>query len=334
MRRLTLFIPKLFGAPSFDLIPDCPSLMQIFRFSTVTSAPATFSETLFRLFDFPSTSEERPVAAVTHLIDDNSDDGAIWMRADPVHLRVARDAVVLLDETSFRLEKRETLCFAASLQEIFAEHAIVLQTPTDYRWYLKLTDRPHINMVPIHDVVGDDIRHHRCSGDDRLVWERLATSVQMCLHDCPINQSRELRGELPINGLWMWGMGSLPPSASPVWSCVFSDDVITRGLSAHCHLSHAKLPENINTVIEQTASDGQVLAVITSGMKHVQYLNQKKWCDFICDLEGAWFATIWRLIKHRELDELMVLTGTHRLRLKPLSLLKRWRRQHTFTYYR
>ncbi len=336
MRTLTLLIPGLLGVASFEHTPDVPALARLFRFGTIAPSPSAFSETIFRLFGFPATPDDRPVAAATYLVDDGDAHDGIWMRADPVHLRAERDAVVLLDDTSFHLERHEALLFVAGLQEIFAEQSIELQVPANhYRWYLKLKDRLRIKTVPIHDTVGDDIRRHRCGGRDRMVWERLVTAVQMSLHDSPVNHAREARGELPINGVWMWGMGSLPsPVSPPVWSRVFGDDATAQGLAIHCRIPHDELPTDAAAVIEQTTADERVLVVITFGLRHTQYLDQTGWQDFIRYLDSEWFAALWRLIKCGELHELTVLTGLYKLTIGPSSLMKIWRRRRSLAAYR
>jgi hypothetical protein len=51
-------------------------------------------------------------------------------------------------------------------------------------------------------------------GADRGVWLRLQSEAQMLLHDHPVNRERAARGWPPLNSLWFWGGGALPPAGA------------------------------------------------------------------------------------------------------------------------
>ena len=209
MRKLTLFIPGFFGpvsdTPSGTAL-DAPAIEKYFRFGTSRSIQTTgFTQTLFQLFGFPKQDHDYPVAAVTRLVDDDHDVNCIWMRADPVHLRPERDAVVLLDDSAFKLEKHEALILAADLQQVFTEREIELEAPTNNRWYIKLKNLPEIKTIPIHEVVGSDIDKHSANGINKILWDQLANEAQMSLHNCPLNDERELSlGETSMDRPQTW----------------------------------------------------------------------------------------------------------------------------------
>lgn len=338
MRKLTLFVPGFFGPVSETLsgiTPDVPAIKKYFRFSKSKSIQATgFTQTLFQLFGFPQQDHDYPVAAVTRLVDDDHDLEGIWMRADPVHLRPERDTVVLLDNSSFNLEKHEALIFAADLQQVFTEREIELEAPTNNRWYIKLNQLPEISTTPIHEVVGKDIDKKPAIGDNKVLWDQLSNEAQMCLHNCPLNEEREQGGELPVNGVWLWGAGELPKSKKQIWSRVFADEVTTQGLSILTGSPYGDLPDSLEALINNTEEQDNVLAVISFGLRHQQYFDHNGWQDFICYLEEEWFAEIENLIKQNELDELILLTGENELSITKSSYRKFWRRQKPFLTYR
>jgi hypothetical protein len=337
MRKLTLFVPGFFGPVSETLsgiTPDVPAIEKYFRFATSKNVQTRgFTQTLFQLFGFSKQGHDYPVAAVTRLVDDDHDLEGVWMRADPVHLRPERDAVVLLDSSAFNLEKHEALILAADLQQVFTAREIELEAPANNRWYIKLKQLPEIRTTPIHEVVGNDIDKNSAIGDSKVLWDQLSNEAQMSLHNCPLNEEREQSGELPVNGLWLWGAGELPKSRKQVWSRVFGDEVTAQGLSILTGSTYADLPDSLEDLVYQSEEREDILAVISFGLRHKQYFDHNGWQDFIGYLEEEWFAQIENLIKQNELNELILLTGENKLSITKSSYKKIWRRQKPFLTY-
>lgn len=341
MRKLTLFIPGLFGPDSDTLpglTPKLPAIENHFRFGSIKNfRTGGFTDSLFQLFGFPKSKRDYPVAAVTRLVDDDHELDGFWLRADPVHLRAERDAVVLMDDSAFNLEKHEALILAADLQQVFTDRDIELQAPANIRWYIKLNYRPEIKTTSIHEVVGNDIHQNLSVGKDKTLWDQIINEAQMSLHNCPLNDAREQRGELPVNGVWLWGAGKLPdPAKVPdkVWTCVFADEITTQGLSILTGSPYKDLPDSIDAVMSQSKIQDNILVVISFGLRHQQYFDPQGWQDFITYLEQEWFVGIEDLIKQREIDELILLTGKHKLSVTRSSFMKFWRRRKSLNAYR
>lgn len=330
MRKLTLFIPGLFDHNSFhqsEYISNTTALERYLRFSSSKYVGRhRFIDTLFRLFGFAELQNDHPVAAVTRLIDNADDLDGVWMRADPVHLSAERDAVVLLDTTSFSLSRRESLIFAAELQALFAKRHIKLESPTNHRWYLKLQRLPDITTVPIHEVAGRDIREYMPVGKDKILWDQLANDIQMSLYHSELNKERQQRGNFPVNGLWMWGPGSLPKAPGCIWSNVFGDEITTYGLSVLTDSAYLDLPDSMQEVVAQTNDHARVLVVISFGMQHIQYGNAEGWRDFIHYIENEWFSHVDELFRQKAFSELNLLTGQQKFVFTRFSPMKLWRR--------
>lgn len=338
MRKLTIFIPGLFGPKSKALIPvtvDAPALEKVLTFATAKNlAVAGFINNLFRIFGFSATQRDYPVAAITRLVDDEHDTAGIWMRADPVSLRAEREAVILVDDSAFELNRHEAIVLAADLQQAFADYDIELQAPTNNRWYLRLQNMPDLYTKSIHEVVGQDISHHLCAGKDKTLWDRIATDAQISLHNCPINVDRLQREQLPINGIWMWGCGPLPNTvATPVWTNTFSDEVTTCGLAKLTKVRHQQLPDSMSEVLNHSSPQDNILVVISSGLQHQQYYNLNGWQDFIGYLEDQWFTDVEYLLKQKELSQLTLLTEQHELTLSRMSFIKFWRKHKPLHVY-
>lgn len=341
MRKLTLFIPGLFGYNSNTLktvTTNTPILEKLLSFSTSKDIAMTgFINTLFQIFGFSESQQGYPVASITRLVDDDKDISGIWMRADPVSLRVEREAVILADHSVFELNQHEVSVLATDARQVFMEYGIELYTPTNNRWYLKLHDVPNICATPIHEVVGENIHNNLYVGKDKDLWNRLANNIQICLHNCSVNYERQQRAQLPINGVWIWGAGKLPKAVpQPAWSVIFSDEVTTYGLSKLTVVPHHHLPESLTTVISQSGSQDNILVVISSGIKYQQYYDLDGWKGFVGGLENRWFADVENLFKQKKISKLTLLTElSQELTITKYSFMKFWRRNSPLhSYYK
>ena len=59
--------------------------------------------------------------------------------------------------------------------------------------------------------------------------DRLASEVQMCLYDAPVNARRASAGALPVNALWFWGGGNAPQPRKRDLPMLFAADDVLRG---------------------------------------------------------------------------------------------------------
>ncbi|SMN11274.1 Regulatory protein, RpfE type [uncultured Candidatus Thioglobus sp.] len=337
MSKLSLFVPGLFGPnilPPMGQITIPPTLEKYLRFSAHHELLTnSFIRTLWHIFGCSNTQQDCPVAAVTRLVDDDQDVEGVWIRADPVYLRPDPQSITLLDNASFQLLKHEALIFAAEVQDIFTTKNMLLQAPTNNRWYIKLTESPKISTTPIHDVVGCNAGKYLPVGEDKTQWDKLSNEVQTVLHQCPLNKKREECGEFPINGLWMWGGGELPTPPKPVWTHVFSDEVTTRGLSILSGTSYYDLPSGIEDIADQITTDANVLAVLSFGLQHKQYANFEGWQDFIAYLEENWLLGIELLLKKNRVATFELITEKQIFTLTKYSFLQFWKKHKALQSY-
>ena len=104
----------------------------------------------------------------------------------------------------------------------------------------------------------------RCRVDrDASRWHRWMNEVQMALHECPVNVERERRGAVPINSVWPWGAGSLPPAPEAPVPLVqaWSDDVLVRGLARRAGIEHGATPAGAREWLSDDPRPGVHLTV-------------------------------------------------------------------------
>ena len=164
--------------------------------------PVTLEDLLCVLFGMPS-QENAPIAPISAAFDGLG--AGCWLRADPVHLRLQRDQMLLLPDTGISAAEAAAMC--ASLNEYFAGQGMEFFAPHPQRWYVRLRALPRIRTRHLSQVTGIDVRSALPTGEEAAHWHRVFNEIQMLLFAHPINESRDARGALTVNSLWFWGGG-------------------------------------------------------------------------------------------------------------------------------
>ena len=85
------------------------------------------------------------------------------------------------------------------------------------QWIVRAAASDSIDVSVEHPagLLDAPLRHHRATGADSRLWQRLTTELQMMMHASIVNTARLEQGRLPVNGIWLYG-GGLLPSATRV----------------------------------------------------------------------------------------------------------------------
>jgi len=154
-----------------------------------------------------------------------------WLRADPVYLLADRNGLILFDSETVGLEENEADCLIELLNDGLAADGITLKRGISAsRWYVSMSNVGTTWSHSPRALSGQAIEPH--SGDLRQSVElkRLMTSVQMLLHQSPVNAYRESEEKRPVNSVWLWGFGTLPLQTDKELSMVIgSDDLVAAG---------------------------------------------------------------------------------------------------------
>jgi hypothetical protein len=153
--------------------------------------------------------QDWPLAPITLQANGGQPGTDYWLRADPVHFSVMRDRIVLAGSHDLELCQAEADELAASIAAHFGAD-LSPQPLHPQRWYLRLSTTPELATTPLSRAMGCDIDPLLPRGHDASRFRSQLNELQMLLHDHPVNQTREIRGQLPINSLWLWGGGTLP----------------------------------------------------------------------------------------------------------------------------
>ena len=230
--------------------------------------------------------QDWPIAPITLAADGGAAGDAYWLRADPVHLRVMRDRIMLADSAAIDLTREEADALALTIGQHFGDDLKPLPLHPR-RWYLRYARAPQLVTTPLSAAVGRDIDPLLPQGADAMRLRAELNELQMLLHVHPVNQAREARGELPVNSLWLWG-GGHPPAVGPAPVAIYTGDFEAQAVGAFCSARVDALPARLDEKLLET--DGIVLldALTAAGQVGDAY----GWREAMRGLEQDWFAPL------------------------------------------
>jgi len=103
------------------------------RARTLSALRETLEAALMQRFGV-SRQRDWPVAPLARLGDGQEPDTAYWLCADPVHLQVDRDALILVDPRRYELAQTDADSLVSTLNLHFAAAGIDFSAPTPMRW--------------------------------------------------------------------------------------------------------------------------------------------------------------------------------------------------------
>jgi len=248
----------------------------------------------------PGASLERALAAQYRLPDtlplapfslrgDGGEPGADWwVRADPVHLKVHRDQLVLADASRLAVTAEEARDCVATLNSHFASDGITFVAPHPDRWYARTANEPRLRTTPTSEATGRGVGTLLPQGDDGAHWRRVINEAQMLLHEHPCNQARELAGRHAINSIWVWGPGRGQKTAAS-FDAVWADDPVATGMAAASGSTARPLPVSGSSLLESRRA-GRHLVVVKQPV--TAYGDLEEWRHAVEHLEHSWAAAL------------------------------------------
>ncbi len=328
MKKVHLLIADLF-LPKDVASEVCaglhlPALEKILARSKEGTAITAMSldEALCRLFGLSGDVGVAPVCASF----DGLEEG-IWMRADPVHVRLQREQVVLLPDITISPEETQQFCL--SLNAHFQNEGMMFFAPHPQRWYVKLYKQPDITTVSLSQASGNNIHGNLPKGLEARFWHQRFNEIQMLLYSHPVNENREARGELTVNSLWFWGNGVSGIPVINQFNYVCSNEVLVEILAAG-----AKLPCSKWLPAWQEEAD---LLVWTGLRAALQAGNLSAWRDALQEFETGYAQPLWKALCRGKIQQLQIdiLGGEHpkQLNLSRADCLAVWRRPKNLANY-
>jgi len=214
-----------------------------------------------------------------------------WARTDPVHLRLLREGMVLMPAAAFNLGAAEADALCASLNAHFSG-TLTLHAIRPEMWSARLDGLgAPIGRAPLA-LAGADVDRNLPGGPDAARWHALMNESQMLLHDHPVNEAREARGEPEVNSLWPWGGGPLPESAASAWQSVTADDPGALGLARLSRTRIGPASAQAAAWLAHTADAGRHLLVLEALRTPRALGDSAALGEALAALEAVWFAPL------------------------------------------
>ncbi len=235
---------------------------------------------------FAEDDAEPPLAAgaLTLLAHGGDPQGELWARADPVHLRIMRDRILLVPSAGFSIAREEAHALCDALNRHFAGR-LELLAPHPEQWCARVSEELDIETGSPLQMAGREIGLGRPG-------EALINEAQMLLHEHPVNEAREARGELPVNSIWLWGAGRAPRAARGRWHSVSADEPVSIGLARLAAARSRPLPASAEAFLERVPEDGRHLAVLDALRAPLALADADACRSRLEALEERWFAPL------------------------------------------
>lgn len=246
-----------------------------------------------------------PIAALTLLADGGSPGGDFWLLAEPVHLQLQRDRLVLADAGNLDITQEEADSLTAALNEHFADEGMNFFPTRPGRWHLRLIHPPtDMQTHSLETAIGRNIRNMLPSGTDGKRWHSLLNEIQMLLHRHPVNAAREERGLPPVNSIWPWGGGVQPANPTSPYTHIWADHAPARGLAALTNTPCASVPETAKEWLHATQAGSQHLVVLDALRTPALYGDLHRWRETLLHLEKNWLGPLRQALSRNKISRL------------------------------
>ena len=215
-----------------------------------------------------------------------------WARADPVHLRLLRDRLIVVPAEAFALSRPEADALVEALNRHFGER-LVFQALEPGRWCARLDLQPGFQACAPLDAAGRDVDlAMRAGGEAGKRWATLLNEAQMLLHAHPVNAAREVHGDPVVNSLWLWGAGTAPRVQPSRWRSVSADDLVARGLARLSGARERALPPGAEAWLQDVPLDGRHLVLLDALRAPLALGQSAEYAECIDALEKRWFEPL------------------------------------------
>ena len=214
--------------------------------------------------------------------------------------------MVLVDSNEFSLSQQEADSLCGSLNAHFSADGLSLHPLRPQRWYLRSEAAPALETTPVAAAAaaGRSIDSLLPRGDDAAIWRAHLNDMQMLLHAHQVNAAREDAGDLPINGVWLWGAGTRADEISTPFDAVWSSDPFAQGLALAARSAAHNLSEGAAGLLRASADEGVALIVLDSLRQPACYGDAHAWRESLQQLERDWVAPLLEALRQERIGML------------------------------
>ena len=274
------------------------------------------SDALHWLARHHGMEEPVPVAAIARLGEGGEAAGR-WLRADPVHLRVDNDGLVLHDAAILSLSLEEARALADALAAQFAPDGLAFEVLAPERWYVRHAGEAP-RTVALARALGRNVFGLLPKGVRGLSWANLLTEAQMVLAAHAVNEGREPAA----NSIWFWGEGEAPASLPRRYDAICADEPFARGVAMLSGARAAPRAEGPGAI--DAHAEDRVFALVDSLTPALRRGDTAGWLEAAARLDSAWFAGLGAAIARFGAVRI-ILPGEGATHVASLTASSRWR---------
>ena len=249
-----------------------------------------------------SKEQDLPLGALRHYGLTRRSGEEFLLCADPVHLRVDMNQVVLLDSSQLELKEEESEILIKLFNDHFDSEGFQLEADTVDQWLLRLDMPQSLLTQTLREVRGNDINSYLPSGERAMYWQGILNEIQMLYHNTKVNRMRESSGALSINSLWFYGAGRLPEIPKNDWSSLWTQDTLAYGLSLLAGVDVQPLPAGLDRLLIQSPR-GTHLICLDCLASCSSYDDMPAWQQAMQQLEIDWFAPLTQALSQGVVSE-------------------------------
>jgi hypothetical protein len=230
-----------------------------------------------------------------------------WLRADPAHLRLHGDRVLLAPASRLDIRAAEAAALTGALNAHFAGEGLEFIAPTPLRWYVRTRGEPRMRTTPTAEVADRGVARSLPEGEDGARWRAVINETQMLLHAHPCNDDREARGAPPVNCVWLWGAGRIPaiPPGAP-YGAVCASDPLAAGIALTAGLSLQALPQSgaLWLAGSPDRSREKPHLLVIGDLRDARQSGTAAWRGAVAELDARWLAPLLEALRHGTLRSL------------------------------
>ncbi|HVC11658.1 MAG TPA: hypothetical protein VNE59_08495 [Burkholderiales bacterium] len=246
---------------------------------------------------FGLDEDELPAGALSVLGEGSEPGAELWLRADPVHLRLMRDELRLIPSAGFAVSRAEAEALCAALNAHFGGELVFYPLHPE-RWSVKLrAEVAGLEAQAPLEIAGENVSAHLPAGPGAKHWQAVLNEVQMLLHASPVNEARDERGEPAVNSVWLWGAGRRPGMLEAPWQSLSADDPLALGLARAAGMRHRPMPACAGDWLERLSGDGRHLALLDALRAAHALGDAEAFRARLQTLEERWFAPLLAALK-------------------------------------
>ena len=275
-----LVVPGLLAGAGEARLPSAELLLA--RGRSTSSPPQSLQDWLLEAFAAEGSGSR--AGALTVLAHGRAPGSELWARADPVHLQLMREHVVLVPGEVLSLAAEESAALCDALNAHFGSR-LAIEALEPGRWCARLEGEIGLPEESPLERAGRPVAPGGAA-------DALLNEAQMVLHEHPVNEAREARGKMPINSLWLWGAGRAPQVGQPHWQSVTAAEPIALGLARAAGLRGRALPASADEWLGRSPVDGRHLVVLDALRAPLALSDAASAAARLEGLEQAWFTPI------------------------------------------